>query len=71
MKVELISEHIKPEVIAIVGVVKGGGTGVLGAPNPIPQKENIEDKRVRKKIKVPSLTTLYTNEECQRRGNWV
>ena len=21
--------------------------------------------------KVPSLTTLYTNEECQRRGNWV
>ena len=49
MKVELISEHIKPEVIAIVGVVKGGGTGVLGAPNPIQQKENIEDKRVRKK----------------------
>jgi len=28
-----------PEVIAIVGVVKGGGTGVLGAPNPIPQKK--------------------------------
>jgi len=49
VKVELISEHIKPEVIAIVGVVKGGGTGVLGAPNPIPQKKNIEDKRVRKK----------------------
>ena len=24
-----------------------------------------------KKVKVPSLTTLYTNEECQRRGNWV
>ena len=23
------------------------------------------------KVKVPSLTTLYTNEECQRRGNWV
>jgi len=24
-----------------------------------------------KKVKVPSLTTLYTNEECQRRGIWV
>ena len=23
------------------------------------------------KVKVPSLTTLYTNEECQRWGNWV
>jgi len=24
-----------------------------------------------KRVKVPSLTTLYTNEECQRRGSWV
>ena len=22
-------------------------------------------------VQVPSLTTLYTNEDCQRRGNWV
>jgi len=26
---------------------------------------------IAKKVKVPSLTTLYTNEECQCRGNWV
>ena len=25
----------------------------------------------KKRVKVPSLTTLYTNEECQRWGNWV
>jgi len=24
-----------------------------------------------KRVKVPSLTTLHTNEECQRRGSWV
>ena len=24
-----------------------------------------------KKVKVPSLTTLYTNKGCQRWGNWV
>jgi len=24
-----------------------------------------------KGVKVPSLTTLYTNKECQRRGSWV
>jgi len=23
------------------------------------------------RVKEPSLTTLYTNEECQRRCNWV
>ena len=23
------------------------------------------------KVKVPSLMTLYTNEECQRQGSWV
>ena len=28
-------------------------------------------KYLKGSLKVLSLTTLYTNEECQRRGNWV
>ena len=28
-------------------------------------------KHVQKRVKVPSLTTLYTNKECQSRGNWM
>ena len=26
---------------------------------------------IRLRVKVPGLTTLYTNGECRRRGNWV
>ena len=26
---------------------------------------------IRLRVKVPRLTTLYTNGECRRRGNWV
>jgi len=50
------------------GRLTGGGRD--RAHRPLYRSATGASKRV-KMVKVTSLTTLYTNDECQRRGNWV